>query len=351
MFIKTIIRRITHWESWPFLLLYGPVIPVWIWYMVRSRSFWFFTPSNPGITFGGMEGEPKKEMYALLPDELYPETVFISPDFSFEEVLSVLSGSGIRFPFIAKPEVGEQGIMLRKIDDEDSLRRYHSAMTREYIIQQLVTYPMEVSVFYIRHPQHPKGKVTGFLHKVPMHVKGNGEKTLCELCMDHPKASSRMEELSLRHGDYWGKIIPAGVTYQLSYAANHNRGAHFADLSHHINDRLVSHFDAISHRINDFFYGRYDIMCRSVEDLTEGKEFLILEYNGCGAEPNHFYDTGYTLSGAYREILMHWRALYEISAFNRKNGIRPWPFGKGIAFIMENRKVTGEMKKLDRELL
>jgi hypothetical protein len=160
-----------------------------------------------------------------------------------------------------------------------------------------------------------------------------------------------MEELGPRHAESWEKVIPAGMTYALSYAANHNRGAHFTDLSHHINDRLVSHFDAISHRINDFFYGRYDIMCRSVEDLIEGRRFQILEYNGCGAEPNHFYDTGYTLLEAYREILMHWRALYEISAYNRRKGIRPWTFGKGISFIMKNRKVTGEMKKLDRELV
>ena len=82
----------------------------------------------------------------------------------------------------------------------------------------------------------------------------------------------------------------------LSYAANHNRGAHFVDLKEQIDENLVAIFDKISHRINDFFYGRYDIMCNNVEDLKKGKNFTILEYNGCGAEPNHFYDTGYTFN-------------------------------------------------------
>jgi hypothetical protein len=119
----------------------------------------------------------------------------------------------------------------------------------------------------------------------------------------------------------------------LSYAANHNRGAHFIDLKEHIDDKLVAIFDEISHSINDFFYGRYDIMCSNVEDLKNGKNFTILEYNGCGAEPNHFYDTGYTLMGAYKEILKHWKALYQICKYNSKAGIRPWPFQKGRKFL------------------
>jgi len=48
---------------------------------------------------------------------------------------------------------------------------YHSIMPFEYIVQQLVYYPVEVSVFYIRHPKEEKGIVTGFLHKIP--IAGN----------------------------------------------------------------------------------------------------------------------------------------------------------------------------------
>ncbi|MEZ5028556.1 MAG: hypothetical protein R2765_07195 [Ferruginibacter sp.] len=74
-------------------------------------------------------------------------------------------------------------------------------------------------------------------------------------------------------------------------------------------------------------------MCTNVEDLKNEKNFTILEYNGCGAEPNHFYDTGYTLIGAYKEILKHWKALYQICKYNSKQGIKPWPFKKGKLFI------------------
>ncbi|MBK6634577.1 MAG: hypothetical protein IPG38_09900 [Chitinophagaceae bacterium] len=331
--MKKLISIITNWEAWPFKLLYAPITPVWGWYMLRSGSVWFFTPSNPKITFGGMDGEPKKEMYDLLPKKLYPATFNVLPTHPFETVKNALEESGIQYPFIVKPEVGCQGILFRKIDTEAALQHYHSKIPVEYIIQALVSYPMEVSVFYIRHPQQQKGTVTGFLHKIPLQVTGNGKDTLEQLIREHPKAHNRLGEMFSKHKAHLQEIIPAGSKYMLSYAANHNRGAHFVDLKEHIDDRLVGIFDGISHSINDFFYGRYDIMCSNVEDLKNGKNFTILEYNGCGAEPNHFYDTGYTLPGAYKEILKHWKALYGICRYNSSQGIKPWPFQKGRKFL------------------
>ena len=252
-----------------------------------------------------MDGEPKKEMYDLLPAELYPTTLNALPTDDLGVLKQRIKDAGINYPFIVKPEIGGQGILFRKIDNENELKHYHSLVPVEYIVQQMVQYPMEVSVFYIRHPKAEKGIVTGFLHKIPLHVTGNGIKTLEELINDHPKAAKRVSELQVKHHANWNLVIPAGGKYILSYAANHNRGAHFVDLKDHIDENLVAVFDKLSHRINDFFYGRYDIMCNSIEDLKQGKNFSILEYNGCGAEPNHFYDTGYTLIGAYREILKH----------------------------------------------
>ncbi len=297
-----------------------------------------------------MEGEPKKEMYDLLPPELYPATVNVMPGEEFSLIERRIQESPIRYPFVVKPEVGGQGVLFRKIDNPDQLKRYHSRMPWEYMIQNLVTYPVEVSVFYVRHPLQEKGVITGFLQKVPLHVIGNGRDTLAQLILAHPKGQKRCEELLARHKENWDTVLPEGEKYMLSYAANHNRGASFIDLKDHIDGRLLSHFDAISHKINDFFYGRYDIMCNSIEDLKNGKNFTILEYNGCGAEPNHFYDTGYTLPGAYREILKHWKYLYHISSYNRKRGVEPWPFLKGSRFLAASRKLLADMKELDKTL-
>jgi hypothetical protein len=339
--------KITNWESWPFKLIYAPLIPVWLWYAFKSRRMWFFTPSNPKLTFGGMEGEPKKEMYNLLPPEYYPITFNVIPSESFLQVKLKLNSFNISYPFIVKPEIGGQGILFRKINDENELKTYHRLVPVEYIIQQLVNYPMEVSVFYIRHPNESKGRVTGFLHKIPLHVIGNGKDSLQQLVKRHPKAAKRRAEIQCKHKGKWLSVIGKGEKYILSYAANHNRGAHFVDLKNKIDQPLVDVFDEISHRIDDFFYGRYDIMCKSIEDLKQGKNFSILEYNGCGAEPNHFYDTGYTLGGAYKEILLHWKALHQISEYNRSTGIEPWPYQKGVDYLKRTTRHFRLMKEAD----
>ena len=348
--VKKLLKNITNWEAWPFKILYTPMAIFWLWYIIKSKSVWFFTPSNPKLTFGGLEGEPKKEMYDLLPKELYPPTFTVLPNADFNIIKQKLSLNNIDYPIIVKPEVGGQGILLRKINDEAALQQYHAMMPWEYIVQQLVTYPMEVSVFYIRHPKKSRGTVTGFLHKIPLQVTGNGVDTLETLVEQHAKGSKLLMTLQLKHAERWNEVIPFNEKYMLSYAANHNRGAQFINLAEDIDDTLVVLFDGISSTGNEFYYGRDDIMCSSVKDLKAGKNFSILEYNGCGAEPNHFYDTGYTLLGAYKEILLHWKALFEISKYNSSIGIKPWSFKKGKKFLLNSRNLTVAMKAIDLKM-
>lgn len=344
------INKIRNWEQWPFKILYAPIVPVWLWYMVRSGSVWFFTASNPKLTFGGMEGEPKKEMHDLLPVHLCPRFFNIKAREDFIEVQKKLEQSKIKYPLIVKPEIGGQGILFRKIEDVEHLKEYHSKIPVEYFIQEFISYPLEVSLFYYRYPFEKKGTITGFLQKVPMRVTGDGVHTLKELIFMNLKTKKRITELKLKHEQNFNKVIPDGEAYILSYAANHNRGAAFIDLSSEINDNLVSMLDEISLDVNDFFYGRYDIMCNSIEELKQGKNFMILEYNGCGAEPNHFYDTGYTLKDAWKEILKHWKVLYKISNYNHTQGISYWPLMKGIRFRIETKKHYKKINKADKEI-
>ncbi|MEP6927631.1 MAG: hypothetical protein ABI834_08345 [Ginsengibacter sp.] len=343
-----LIDKIKNWEQWPFKILYAPIAPVWLWYIIRSRAVWFFTPSNPRLTFGGMEGEPKKEMHDLLPENLCPAFFNVNPSKDFSHVLAQMKEHVINFPLIVKPEVGGQGILFRKINTEGELKNYHNQVPVEYFVQQLIEYPLEVSLFYYRYPNEPKGAITGFLQKIPMQVIGDGEHTLEELILMNSKSEKRIDELVLKHKHNFKKILSKGEKYMLSYAANHNRGARFIDLKNEIDENMVSILDEISNSVNDFFYGRYDIMCSSLEELKQGKKFVILEYNGCGAEPNHFYDTGYTLTGAWKEILKHWRILYEISRQNNKSGIAYWPLLKGIRFIIATKKHYKKIKAADK---
>lgn len=324
--------------------------PVWLYYMVRSGSVWFFTPSNPKLTFGGMEGEPKKEMHELLPEKWRARYFNVPPGMDFSDVQEGIVSKQIGYPLIVKPEVGSKGILMRKIADAEQLKYYHDHVKVEYLVQQFVSFPLEVSMFYYRYPWEKKGKITGFLQKVPMRVTGDGVHTLQDLILSNSKSRKRMEEIQARFGDDFNKILNKGEIYHLSFAGNHNRGASFIDLKDEIDDRLLEIPDSISLSINDFFYGRYDILCNSIEELKERKNFVILEYNGCGAEPNHFYDTGFTLRRAYLEIMMHWKKLYTISRYNHLHGYKYWSFIKGYKFWRESYRHLKTIEEIDKQI-
>lgn len=347
---KSFWEKVGNWELWPFKLRYFLISPVWLWYCLRSRSFWFFSSSNPTLTFGGFEGEGKKEMYDLLPKEFYPKTVFVHPGDDFEKLRSLINTNGFNYPFVVKPDVGMKGLLFRKIDDEEELKLYHEKNVVDYIIQDLVTYPLEVSVFYYRYPNEQKGVITGFIQKELMDVYGDGHSTLWELILEHPHAKHRLEEMRIKHEEQLNTIIPKGERYILTYAANLNRGAKFTNLYEHVDENLLHIFDAISHRAK-FYYGRYDIKCESIEDLKKGMNFTILEFNGSGAEPNHVYHAGYSLFDAYKVFLHHWKVLYKISKYNKEHGIPYWPTMKGWRFLREAKKHLKVLEQKDTEIL
>ena len=345
--MKKFFQRLTNWERWNFYLLYFPISFVWLWYCLRNGSFWFFSTSNPTITFGGFEGEGKKEMYDQLPANLIPRTIYILHDLSFDEVKEKIKAAGFEFPFIVKPDIGMKGILFRRISDWQQLEKYHQKIPVEYIVQDLVILPVEVSVFYYRYPWEEKGVVSGFIDKELLQVTGDGSTSLRQLIMDHPRAKYRMEEMEHRHGHRFERVLPKEEIFYLSYAGNHNRGAHFTNLHKEIDEDLHKVFDELSHYTNQFYYGRYDIKTSSIEDLKKGRNFVILEFNGCGAEPNHIYDCGMKLWKAYYVILQHWEALSRISRYNNKKGVPYWSFMKGYRFLKESKRHFQMLEKFD----
>ena len=338
------IERWTSWERWPFGVLYFPISFVWLWYILKSRAIWFFTSSNPTIAFGGFEGEGKKEIYDQLPQELIPQTIYIDHKADFSDVRNIIRDAGFQFPFVVKPDVGMKGILFRKIENEEQLQRYHEKMPAQYIVQELVDWPVEVSVFYYRHPAQSKGTVSGFIHKELLQVKGDGYSSLHHLIQAHPRARLRMPEMMRKHGHRFDRILKKDEVFFLSYAGNHNRGAQFTNLASEIDEQLKEVFDRITDHARFFYYGRYDIKAASIQDLKAGRNFKILEYNGSGAEPNHIYDCGMGLLDAYREILRHWKVLYEISAFNHRNGFPYWSFKKGYRFLKASNRHFKELR-------
>jgi hypothetical protein len=286
-------------------------------------------------------------MYDQLPISSYPKTIYILHDLPFEDVLKAITENGFTYPFIVKPDVGMKGILFRKIDNEDQLKKYHDIIPVEYIVQELIEYPVELSVFYYRHPTQTKGTISGMIQKELLEVFGDGRSTLWELILQHPRAKFRLEEMKHRHAHRLERVLPKDQHFYLSYAGNHNRGARFINLFHLVDEKLLKVFDDFSHYTDKFYYGRYDIKCVSLDDLKEGKNYSILEFNGCGAEPNHIYDAGISLGQAYGEILKHWKVLYQISKYNHENGTPYWSFKRGWDYLKQSKKHFKLLEKFD----
>jgi hypothetical protein len=343
-------EKLTNWELWPFNLVYAPLGPLWLWYAAKARAFWFFTPVNPTLTFAGFEGEGKKEMYDLLFPGSYPDTIYVNPSMSFEDVKAQVAEKGLVYPICVKPQVGLKGLLFRKVDSEEKLRFYHENVPLDYLIQSLVETPLEVSVFYYRHPNQQKGVISGFIQKEMMHVYGNGVDTLWKLILQHPKAQHRLEEMRIKHENMLESILPKNEKYILTHAANLNRGARFTNLGDQIDEKLLDLFDPLSHRCS-FYYGRYDLKCNSIEELKEGK-FIILEFNGAGAEPNHVYNANYSWFAALKVFAHHWKMMYQIGRYNNKyKGVRYWGNKEGYKWILQAREHGRLLEKLDREIL
>lgn len=338
---------ITHWEAWDWRLKYVPIIPAWVWYCIKSRSLWFFTPSNPALVFGGFDGVSKKDMYLHLPPGSYPKSLFIKNNSPFNEVENLFLLKGFKYPAAVKPETGRMGFMFRKIENVADLKRYHETMPVNYIIQEFIDYPLEVSAFYYRFPGEKKGVITGFIKKESLQVIGDGKSTVLQLIEMSPRARLRLEEMKLKHKDKLNEILEKGKPFKLSHALNLSRGGKLVSMESEKDEQLLQVFDQLSNYSKDFYYGRYDIKCTSVEDLKHGKNFTILEYNGSGGEPHHVYGNGNTLLQACSILLHHWNMLYKISKASNHKGVPYWGLKQGWHFFREANKHVQRLKKLD----
>jgi hypothetical protein len=345
--VRNAFSYITHWENWHWFFKYILIGPAWLWCCLKSRSFWFFTPSNPTIIFGGFVGETKREIYDQLPPGTYPKSIYIYPGYSFDLVEEMVSAKNFTFPLAVKPNIGMMGFMFRQVESLQQLKQYHEAMPSDYIIQELITYPLEISAFYYRFPNKEKGVITGFLKKECMEVTGDGRSTLKQLILNYPRARFRLKELFSKHESKLDKIIEQGEPYCLSNALNLSRGGKLVSLEHEIDERLLALFDSLSHYSGNFYYGRYDIRCKSVDDLKCGKNFSILEYNGCGAEPHHVYGNGNSFFRACKILIDHWNILYKISEYNHREGVERWSHAEGLRFIKMARAHFKELRQLD----
>jgi hypothetical protein len=331
--------KLKSWEYWPFGILHFPAMIYYAWLSLRARSFFFFSASNPSIPMGGMFGESKYDILKKLPSQYVPKSALIRFPSTTAEILATIERNGLAFPLIFKPDLGERGFKVERINCADDVEHYRLKMNFDFIVQELVDLPLEYGIFYTRFPHQEKGNVTSIVMKEMLSVTGDGRSTLQHLILKKDRAKLQWEKLKLAHGDRLNEILKEGESIELVSIGNHCLGTKFLDGSHLINERLSQTFDTISKQVEGFYFGRFDLRCSSIEDLYLGN-VKVMELNGCGAEPAHIYNPGYPITKALVVLLTHWKNIFIISRENASRGIPYTSFKEALGYYRRFKAAT-----------
>ncbi len=323
--------RWTCWEFWPAWLFYAPVVLRYAWLAFRHRGLTLPSAANPGITTGGLVGESK---FATLRDlmrtspEHTAEAWLLGPGTAAERIrgLDMLrSAQDIAFPFILKPDLGQRGMGVKLVRDEDDVSAYLRDNAAPIVVQRYVPGPSEVGVFYYRFPHESRGRIFAITEKIFPVLVGDGIHTVEELVWRDERARFVAARYLARFASRCDEVLAVGETLRLVEAGNHAQGCIFRDGGRFATEALADRIDTISKGVPGFFIGRYDLRFTCEEELRAGRGFRILELNGAAAEATSIYDARNSLVAAYRTLFRQWDLVFAIGAANRALGTTPTP--------------------------
>lgn len=322
-------------EFWPPALFYTPVALYIGWLMLRFRGITLPTAVNPRIFAGGLVGESKADILDLVEGEARADlpryrrfTPAVAPaEHTLEAALECLRAADIGWPCVAKPDIGERGAGVRRIESQSELADYLARFPRtgRILFQELVTEPGEAGVLVIRPPSASRARIFSLTLKVFPEVVGDGLRTLGELIDDDPRARRLRRLYRSRHRARLADVIDAGATVPLVFAGNHCQGTVFKNGNGLITSALEARFDALASRIPELQFARFDVRFADQGDFLAGGPFKIIEINGAGAEATHIWDADMGLWQAYTTLWEQWREVFAIGAENRRAGHAPMP--------------------------
>ena len=274
--VRREVRRIGPIDRIPRGLFYLPLIASWIGFASRYRSLTLPTIANPCHPTGGMWGESKSGYlvdvtgrecryvadFVTVTRSLGHRTLFAD----LERIRRLLSGAGLAFPLVAKPDVGRRG--GTRIDDVPSLREYlrHFPAGEKLVLQRCVPYGGEAAALYARLPGAQSG---------------------------------RLLSLSFRADGYW------------------------RDAWRHVTPELEARIDAIARSMREFHYGRFRLRFASPDELKQGENFSVIEITGITGGTNPDWDASVPLTERYRRLVDQQRIMFLIGEKNRARGFAP----------------------------
>jgi hypothetical protein len=236
-----------------------------------------------------------------------------------------LQAAGLRFPLVAKPNLGLCGYGVRRLDTMAQLRAYGAAFPpgQTLVLQQYLPQEHEAGIFYVRDPRTDSARLIGLALRAYPRVHGDGRSTLAQLIRRDARARRVLRPGAHACPHDLEHVPAAGQAVRLATIGSTRVGGMYRDGGALITDALTAAIDAIAREMPAFHFGRFDVRFDDPRALQAGRGFSIMEINGAGSEAIHAWDPGTGLLAGLGMVFAKQRLLFEIGAANRARGVRP----------------------------
>jgi membrane protein DedA with SNARE-associated domain len=340
-------------ERVPPLLFRIPLVVHWAWLALRHRGVALPCLANPGLATGGLWGESKAEgLRAAAAAECGAIAEFVvmrrRPDPSTLNVdharaLRLVADAGLRFPLVAKPDIGRHGHGVRLVEDAAALRRYLEKFPggAKLILQRYVPWAGEAVVHYVRMPGE-RGRIVSLTLRSFPHVIGDGAATVREL-VARDRRLRRHAALFLGHDpSHLGhdraaldRVPSRDEIVRLSLIGSARVGARRRDASDLVTPALAARIGNIVDRMPEVHYARLTLRFGSREALCRGEDIVVLDIGGIGGDLDGAWDPSLSLGEAWRRRLARQRLLFAIGARNRAAGFEPPVAGEFLGRLVQ----------------
>jgi len=317
---------LSFFEFWPDWMFYTPVVIHWLMLGLRYGDFSLPTAANPRITTGGLCGESKLSILSQVGPQaqvlVAPACGVLARPDGGDAAEAAMQAFGLRYPVVAKPDIGCNGTGVRLVRDRAAMNRYLRAFPsgETIMLQHYVEEPNEAGIFYVRRPDEAQGRITSVTVKTPPVVVGDGRSTLRTLILADERARLVPHLYLTRLEDRLESVPALGEAVQLVFVGNHCKGSIFQDGRGLVTPALTAAIERLARSMPDFFFGRIDVRFTSTASLRRGTGFKVIEINGVGSEATHIWDPSTKLLDAWRTQFFHYGAAFRIGAANRRRG-------------------------------
>jgi hypothetical protein len=311
----------SRWEFMSFWKFYALVIPIWVWYSIKNRTFFLGTNLNSFLNNGGLFNYDKKTSN----DYFHFINKTSSIQLRMPHDVGVIENELIvRNKIVLKPSQGLRGKSIFIIEDKLEIPKN---LEGNYILESFHCGAKEISVLVSRTAEGLQ--IDGITGKVFPHVIGDGISSIKMLIQEIHRyriAGSKLALPSTVQGDY---IPKKGERISLGRIGNHNRGCLFVDITISLGMEAKIGILKTLESAREIDFGRFDINYNHPSDLVEGR-FKVIEFNGAMAEPTHMYDPRYSLMDALSIYRKHIQRLSRCHADKKKKGHSPTPLWRGL---------------------